>query len=39
LRELHRAIIYTTEISKQLTKSHVRMQFTVYPVNQDARLI
>jgi hypothetical protein len=30
LKELHRAIIYTTEISKQVTKSHVRMQFTVY---------
>jgi hypothetical protein len=30
LRELHRAIIYTTEMSKQVKKSHVRMQFTVY---------
>jgi len=25
LRELHRAIIYTTKMSKQVTKSHVRM--------------
>jgi hypothetical protein len=25
LRELCRAIIYTTEMSKQVTKSHVRM--------------
>jgi hypothetical protein len=33
LRELHRAIIYTTEISNQVTKTHVRMQFTVYLVN------
>jgi hypothetical protein len=33
LRELHRAIIYTTEMSNQVTKSHVRMQFTVYLVN------
>jgi hypothetical protein len=32
LRELHRAIIYTTEMSNQVTKSHVRMQFTVYLV-------
>jgi hypothetical protein len=31
--ELHRAIIYTTEMSKQATKSHVRMQFTAYLVN------
>jgi hypothetical protein len=34
LRELHRAVIYTTEMTKQVTKSHVRdavhMQFTVY---------
>jgi hypothetical protein len=33
LRELHTAIIYTTEMSNQVTKSHVRMQFTVYFVN------
>jgi hypothetical protein len=33
LRELHGAMIYTTKMSKQVTKSHVRMQFTVYPVN------
>ena len=25
LRELHKAIIYTTKMSKQVTKSHVRM--------------
>jgi hypothetical protein len=37
LKELHRAIIYTTEISKQVTKSHVRMQFTVYLANEAAR--
>jgi hypothetical protein len=24
LRELHRAVIYTTEMTKQVTKSHVR---------------
>jgi hypothetical protein len=30
---LQRATIYTTEISKQVTKGHVRMQFTVYLVN------
>ena len=29
LSELQRAIIYTTRMSKQVTKSHVRMQFTV----------
>jgi hypothetical protein len=34
LRELYRAIIYTTEMSKQVKKSHVRMQFTVYLVNK-----
>jgi hypothetical protein len=33
LRELHRAIIYSTKMEKQVTKSHVRMEFTVYPVN------
>jgi hypothetical protein len=34
LRELHRAITYITEMSKQLKKNHVRMQFTVYLVNK-----
>ena len=33
LRELHRAIIYTTEMSKQVTKSHVRDAVHMYPVN------
>jgi hypothetical protein len=33
LRELHRATVYTTEMSKPVTKSHMRMQFTVYLVN------
>jgi len=33
LRELHRAIIYTTEMSKQVTKSHVRGAVHMYNVN------
>ena len=33
LRELHRAIIYTTEMSKQVTKSHVRDAVHMYLVN------
>jgi hypothetical protein len=33
LRELHRAIIYTTEMSKQVTKSHVRNAVHMYNVN------
>lgn len=33
LRELRRAIIYTTWMSKQVTHNHVRMQFTVYRMN------
>jgi hypothetical protein len=33
LIELHRAIIYTTEMSKQVTKSHVRETVYMYPVN------
>jgi ABC-type enterochelin transport system ATPase subunit len=37
LRELCRAIIYSTKIVI-MTKSHVMMQFTVYRVNQGARL-
>jgi hypothetical protein len=31
--ELHRAIIYTTKMSKQVTKSHVRDAVQMYPVN------
>jgi hypothetical protein len=31
--ELHGAIIYKTEMSKQATKSHVRIQFTACLVN------
>jgi hypothetical protein len=30
--ELHRAIIYTTKMSKQVTKSHVRDTVHIYPV-------
>jgi hypothetical protein len=33
LRELHRAIIYTTEMSKQVKKSHVRDTVHMYLVN------
>jgi hypothetical protein len=33
LMELHRAIIYTTEMSKQVTMSHVRDAVHMYPVN------
>jgi hypothetical protein len=33
LRELHKAIIYTTEMSKQAMKTHVRDAVHVYPVN------
>lgn len=33
LRELRRAIIYTTWMIKQVTHSHVRMQFIVYRMN------
>jgi hypothetical protein len=33
LMELHRAIIYTTEMSKQVTKCHVRDAVHMYPVN------
>jgi hypothetical protein len=33
LRELHRAIIYTTEISKQVEKSHVGDTVHIYLVN------
>jgi hypothetical protein len=33
LRELHKAIIYTTKMSKLVTKSHVRDAVHMYPVN------
>jgi hypothetical protein len=33
LMELHRAIIYTTKISKQVTKSHARDAVHMYSVN------
>jgi hypothetical protein len=33
LRELHRAIIYTIEMSKQIKKSHVRDAVHMYLVN------
>jgi hypothetical protein len=33
LMELHRAILYTTEMSKQMTKSHVRDAVHMYTVN------
>jgi hypothetical protein len=33
LMELHRAIIYTTEMSKQVMKSHVRDAVHMYPMN------
>jgi hypothetical protein len=36
--ELHRAIIYTTEMSKQVTKCHVRDAVHMYPVNWGAGL-
>jgi hypothetical protein len=32
-RELHKAIIYRTNISKQITKSHVRDAVYIYLVN------
>jgi hypothetical protein len=38
LRELHRAIIYTRELSKQAIADHVSTAFTVYSVNEGARL-
>jgi hypothetical protein len=38
LSELQRAIIYTTRMSKQVTKSHVRNAVIVYRVNDGARL-
>jgi hypothetical protein len=33
LRELHRAIIYTTKMSKQIKKSYVRDAVHMYLVN------
>jgi hypothetical protein len=33
LMELHKAIIHTAEISKQVMKSHVRDAVHMYPVN------
>jgi hypothetical protein len=33
LMELHRAIIYTTKMNKQVTKCHVRDAVHMYPVN------
>jgi hypothetical protein len=38
LMELHRAIAYITEMSKQVTKSHVRDAVHMYPVNWGAGL-
>jgi hypothetical protein len=38
LRELQRAIIYKRELSKQAIEGHVSTAFTVYSVNEGARL-
>ena len=38
MRKLHRAIIYTTNISKHVTKSHVRDTVHMYLVNWGAIL-
>jgi serine/threonine protein kinase len=38
LMELHRAIMYTTEISKQVMKSHVRDAAHMYPVELRCRV-
>jgi hypothetical protein len=38
LRELQRAILYTNELSKQAVEGHVNTAFTVYSVNEGARL-
>jgi hypothetical protein len=38
LRELQRAIIYTRELSQQAIEDHVSTAFTVYSVNEGARL-
>jgi hypothetical protein len=38
LRELHRAIIYTIEMSKQVTDGHVSTVFIAYQVSEGARL-
>jgi hypothetical protein len=37
-RELQRAIIYTRELSKQAIEDNVSTAFTVYSVNEGARL-
>jgi hypothetical protein len=37
-RELQRAIIYTRELSKQVIEDHVSTAFTVYWMNDGARL-
>jgi hypothetical protein len=38
LRELQRAIIYTRELSKQVTEGHVSTAFIGYSVDEGARL-
>jgi hypothetical protein len=38
LRELQRAIIYTRELSKQVTESHVSTAFIAYLVDEVTRL-
>jgi hypothetical protein len=38
LRELQRAIIYTRELSKQVSEGHVSTAFIAYSVDEDARL-
>jgi hypothetical protein len=38
LRELQRAIIYTRELSKQAIEDDVSTAFTVFSVNEGARL-
>jgi hypothetical protein len=38
LRELQRAIIYTRELSKQVTEGHVSTAFIAYSVDEGARL-
>jgi hypothetical protein len=38
LRELQRVIIYTRELSKQVTEGHVSTAFIAYSVDEGARL-
>jgi hypothetical protein len=38
LRKLQRAIIYTRELSKQVTEGHVSTAFIAYSVDEGARL-